>query len=88
MYYEVIIKKQVLKNLAKMPLPIQKKLIALVANLKETGAIRQDWPNFSKLSKNEYHCHLSRKWVACWRYEKKSIIIEVYYVGSRENAPY
>ena len=71
-----------------MPLLIQKKLFALAANLKETGPIRQDWPNFSEIGKNEYHCHLSHKWVACWRYEKKSIIIEVYYVGSRENAPY
>ena len=86
--YKVIIKKRVLKNFEKMPLPIQKRFNALVANLKETGAIRQDWPNFSKLSRNEYHCHLSLKWVACWRNEKNSIIIEVYYVGSRENASY
>jgi hypothetical protein len=37
---------------------------------------------------NKYHCHLSNKWVACWKNEKDSIIIEVYYAGSRENAPY
>lgn len=52
------------------------------------GPIRREWAHFSKLGENEYHCHLSYKWVACWRYEKESIIIEVYYAGSRENAPY
>ena len=35
-----------------------------------------------------YHCHLSYKWVACWQCEGDSITIEVYYAGSRENAPY
>ena len=35
-----------------------------------------------------YHCHLSKDWVACWRWEKSTVEIEVYYAGSRENAPY
>ena len=35
-----------------------------------------------------YHCHLSRDWVACWRWEKRTIEIEVYYAGSRKDAPY
>jgi hypothetical protein len=35
-----------------------------------------------------YHCHLSYRYVACWTWRKKEIVIEVYYVGSRENAPY
>jgi hypothetical protein len=41
-----------------------------------------------KLDENIYHCHLAYKWVACWKHEKSTIIIEVYYAGSRENAPY
>ena len=40
------------------------------------------------LSETEYHCHLAYSWVACWRHEKYTITIEVYYAGSRENAPY
>ena len=40
-----------------------------------------------QLSKNEYHCHLNYRYVACWRHEKNTITIEVYYVGSREQAP-
>jgi len=71
-----------------MPKDIQFNFESLVNDLREKGPIRKEWPNFSKLDKNEYHCHLSYKWVACWYYENDSLIIEVYYAGSRENAPY
>ena len=71
-----------------MPLSIQKKFFFSINDLERLGPIRTEWQNFSSLGKNEYHCHLSHKWIACWRNEKKSIIIEVYYAGSRENAPY
>ena len=86
--YKVIIKKRILKNIQKMPKNIQFVFDSLIDDLREKGPIRAEWPNYGKLSKNEYHCHLSYKWVACWYYEKNSIIIEVYYAGSRENAPY
>jgi hypothetical protein len=39
-------------------------------------------------AQDEYHCHLAHKWVACWRIREGEIEIEVYYAGSRENAPY
>lgn len=71
-----------------MPKPIRKKMKDLVDDLEENGPVQKGWLNYSKLSNNEYHCHLSYRWVACWRNEKYSIIIEVYYAGSRENAPY
>lgn len=86
--YRVIVHKNVLKNIGRLPLQIQKKLKYLVMDLQNKGAILSDWANFSKIGKNECHCHLAYKWVACWRHEKNSIIIEVYYAGSRENAPY
>ena len=60
----------------------------LVDELRFSGPIRKNWPNFSSLGGDKYHCHLSYKWVACWRWEKDSILIEVYYAGSREKAPY
>lgn len=44
--------------------------------------------NYSKLGPDNYHCHLSRKWVACWTNENGTLTIEVYYAGSRESAPY
>ncbi len=86
--YEIVIKKSVLKNIQKMPKKIQFLFESLVDDLIEKGPIRNEWPNFSKLGKNEYHCHLSYKWIACWYCENNSVKIEVYYAGSRENAPY
>ncbi len=86
--FNVRFNKKVKKNIEKMPLSIQKKFFYLIKDLEARGPIRPEWPNFSKLGDDDYHCHISRKWVACWRYEKSRIIIEVYYAGSRENAPY
>ncbi len=86
--YEVFFTKRVQKQVKELPNLIQKKLAILVDDLCEKGPIRTEWPNFSKLEDTKYHCHLAHKWVVCWRCENKSIIIEVYYAGSRENAPY
>jgi mRNA-degrading endonuclease RelE of RelBE toxin-antitoxin system len=86
--FKVLIKKKVIKELKKMPARVQEKLVALVDDLRENGPVQPGWPNYSKLGQNKYHCHLERKWVACWYYEDKSLVIEVYYAGSRENAPY
>jgi len=63
-------------------------LAVLIQKLKDFGPIQPEFQNYSKLSENEYHSHLSHKWVACWREIKNSIILEIYYVGPRENAPY
>ncbi len=86
--YKVNVKKKVIKNFKKMLEDVQEKMATLLMNLRDKGPIRSEWPNYSKLSKDLYHCHLARKWIACWQCEKNSIIIEVYYAGSRENAPY
>ena len=86
--YKVKILKRAIKRIEKMPIRIQKSFKNLLEDLEEKGPIRTDWPNYSKLDENTYHCHLARKWVACWQWEKESIVIEVYYAGSRENAPY
>lgn len=86
--FKVLIKKKVLREVKKMPVRVQEKLAVLIDDLREKGPVQSGWPNYSKLGKNEYHCHLARKWVACWYCEEKTLIIEVYYAGSRENAPY
>jgi len=50
------------------------------------------WPNFSKLNSKLWHCHLVKgkpTYVCCWEIiDKKIKVIEVYYVGTHENAPY
>ncbi|MBN1850810.1 MAG: hypothetical protein JW932_19730 [Deltaproteobacteria bacterium] len=86
--FDVLIRKKVLKEVKRMPVHVQEKLAVLVDDLMEKGPIQSKWPNFSKIGKDKYHCHLARKWVACWYYEENSLVIEVYYAGSRENAPY
>lgn len=88
MSYRVTFKKYAQKGIRTMPFFIQKKMGFLIDDLRENGPVAHNWPNYSKLSATEYHCHLARKWVACWRMEEGTIEIEVYYAGSRENAPY
>ena len=86
--YSVLMSNRILKQIEKIPEPTRKRLAALVEQLEERGPIQPGWPNYGKLSQNQYHCHLSCNWVACWYYEKGTVEIEVYYVGSRQNAPY
>lgn len=68
------------------------------------GPNYRNWPHFSDLGKDKYHCHLTKSkdpgkhkgkkgadacYVACWEIEDKKVkIVEVYYVGTHENAPY
>ena len=51
-----------------------------------------DWPDFSALSNNRYHCHLKKghpTYVAIWEVRSKEIrLIEVTYAGTHEKAPY
>jgi mRNA-degrading endonuclease RelE of RelBE toxin-antitoxin system len=51
--YEVFFTKSVLKQVKDLPDFIQKKLAVLVDELREKGPIRAEWPNFSKLGKDE-----------------------------------
>ena len=69
----------------------------LVKDLEFNGpAPGEGWDNYSKLkgSKNRdlRHCHLIKgkpTYVCCWEViDKKIRIIEVYYAGTHERAPY
>lgn len=86
--YTVTITKKAEKGIASAPEHIQDAFQALTEDLIASGLVQSGWPNYSKLGKDKYHCHLAHKWVACWTMQKGSITIEVYYAGSRENAPY
>ena len=88
MAYEVRIRKKAARGLDKLPKSVQQLLFLLVADLQADGPIRRDWPNFSSLGRDRFHCHLTHRYVACWTCKKGEIVIEVYYVGSREKAPY
>jgi hypothetical protein len=61
----------------------------LMLELEIKGPHRSNWPNYGKLGKGDYHCHLKKghpTFVACWKVFGKQI--EVYYVGTHEGAPY
>mgnify|MGYP002636796373 FL=1 len=88
MKYEIRIKRKVARGLHKLPSGVQKLLYLLVADLQADGPIQKGWRNFSPLGDDRYHCHLDYRYVACWTCKKNEIVIEVYYVGSREKAPY
>ncbi len=64
----------------------------LLVELKLEGPYRSNWPGYGLLEKREFHCHLKKgnpTYVACWKLtDKNSKKIEVYYVGTHENAPY
>lgn len=86
--YEVTLKKSAEKSAKKMPKAEREKLVLLMKALKLSGPVQPSFMNYSKLGEGDYHCHLSRKWVACWKNENGTLTIEVYYAGSRESAPY
>ena len=89
MSWKVNIKRKVLKDLKKLPGNVREALETLIADLADGGPVRGDWPNYSKLADGSHHCHLTYRYVAVWIEEDKELkLIEVSYVGSRENAPY
>lgn len=86
--YSVIFGKVASKGIASMPLRIRDRLAILVDDIEANGPHRTNWANYSSLGGNRHHCHLAYKWVACWKVENGNAIVEFYYVGSRESAPY
>lgn len=64
-------------------------LVRLVRDLEIIGPVQTSWPHYSKLQGQHYHCHLNYRWVACWKVKDNALhLLDIYYVGSRENAPY
>lgn len=77
------------KQANKLPRRERDLLALLVRDMQLKGPAQAHWKNYSKLGRNTYHCHLSYKWVACWQVQDSTMkLIEVYYAGSREKAPY
>lgn len=63
----------------------------LLLDLQNDGPNAHGWKNYSQIHTNSYHCHLKKgkpTYVAFWRAHKNLKIIEVYYAGTHESAPY
>lgn len=93
MTWKIILHSKVYKQLKKLPENINLLTQLLAKDLSMFGPCPgKQWPNFGKLSKEQYHCHLIKgrpTYVACWKIiNKPNRRIEVYYVGTHENAPY
>ena len=85
--------RKAIRGIAKLQRAGRKKelvvLRKLVGDIAASGPTQGGYPGYSKLGGDKHHCHLSYRWVACWQLEQGQIkIVEVYYVGSREDAPY
>jgi mRNA-degrading endonuclease RelE of RelBE toxin-antitoxin system len=85
-------KRKLEKQLKELPESVQLSFRALVLEIELVGPIRGNWKNYSKLSKTKHHCHLKSgrpTYVVCWEVVDSQIeIVEVYYVGTHEKAPY
>lgn len=91
--------KKLEKQIRYLPNSIRPIVFALLTDLENDGPYQPNWPNYAPLKKrgkliptDAHHCHLKKgnpTYVACWCIvDKKKKILEVYYVGTHENAPY
>ena len=75
-----------------LPQSVQLKLRTLVLEIETAGPVRGNWKNYGKLGENRHHCHLKSghpTYVVCWEVLREKIkMVEVYYVGTHEKAPY
>ncbi len=97
--WEVAISGRAQRESSRLPKEVQMALSFLVKEMELCGPkLSRSWKNFGPLKKdpgipdNAYHCHLKKgrpTYVACWFIvNKMERQIEVFYVGTHENAPY
>ena len=86
------------KQRKKLSLKFQQAVDLLAMEIEKYGPIRRNWPHFGALTKapgipdKAFHCHLNKgkpTQVSCWYViDKKNKKVEIFYVGTHENAPY
>jgi mRNA-degrading endonuclease RelE of RelBE toxin-antitoxin system len=92
MVWTVKIMRRALKQVDRLPVKIRESLADLIRDMEFHGPVRENWPNYSKLSENRHHCHIKKgnpTYVTIWEVTDKGIkLIEVTYAGTHEKAPY
>lgn len=92
MNWTVTLTKRVSKAIPRLPKAVRQSLFVLFMEIENSGPVRGNWKNYSKLGHSRHHCHLKKgqpTYVAVWKVTNKEIkLIEVIYVGSHEKAPY
>ncbi len=96
--WQVFLTSAAAKQKKKLPANAIETLASLIGDMEQGGPIQKEWSHFGALKKgkgipeNAYHCHIKSgrpTYVVCWLVQDKKIqIIEIYYVGTHENAPY
>jgi hypothetical protein len=92
MIWTVLYSRKAARLRAKTPQRVKAILDALIIDIRATGPVRGDWPNYSKLQGGLHHCHLKKgqpTFVAVWRVQDNEVhVVEITYVGTHEKAPY
>lgn len=90
--WTVIFSTQAAKSYKELPERVRVVVDSLVIEMQVNGPVRGNWKNYSKLGGTRHHCHLKGgrpTYVACWEVKNKTVhLVEIYYVGTHENAPY
>lgn len=86
------------KQQRKLPEAVREQLANLAWDLEHHGPVQPGWSHYSPLKKGKfvpshaYHCHIKSgrpTYVVCWQVIDKTMQwIEIFYVGTHENAPY
>lgn len=92
----VVVTRRALKQIGQLPSLIKASTLLLMRDIKCNGpGTSGRWKNCGKfrgMRGDRYHCHVSKgrpTYVCCWQVINKKIrIVEVYYVGTYEKAPY
>lgn len=98
MRWEITLSNRAKKEAKKLPKNIKVLFDTLALEMEREGPYRKDWANYGPLKKgsivpnHSYHCHLKKgnpTYVACWQIGNKNLKkVEIFYVGTHENAPY
>ena len=77
----------------RLPTVVMATMELLIAEIEQSGPVRGNWSNYSKLPNNRHHCHIKKgkpTYVAVWEDigNNKVKLVEVVYVGTHEKAPY
>ena len=95
--WSVTLSSAVEKQMRNLQTHIKAQLFFLIKEMESLGPHRVAWKNYGPLKRgraipdNAFHCHLKKgrpTYVACWTVNKNEKKIEVFYVGTHENAPY
>lgn len=97
MKWNIRITKKAAKQAKKLPASIRAALLLLLRDLEQHGpSTSGSWKNYGKLKGtgkvDRRHCHIVKgrpTYVCCWEVVDKELrVMEVYYAGTHEKAPY